>query len=63
MYEAFIPFLLCIGLVGLTFFHFNHSRNWMKTPMQASLVGREEGAKEEPDEDYFVSRNCEICMN
>ena len=35
----------------------------MKTPMQASLVGRDEGAKEEPDEDYFVSRNCEICMN
>jgi hypothetical protein len=22
--------------------------------MQASLVGREEGAKEEPDEDHFV---------
>jgi hypothetical protein len=25
-----------------------------RTPMQASLVGRDEGAKEEPDEDYFV---------
>jgi hypothetical protein len=35
----------------------------MKTPMQASLTGREEGANEEPDEDHFVSRNDEICMN
>jgi hypothetical protein len=37
--------------------------NRMKTPMQASLAGREKGAKEEPDEDHFVSQNGEICMN